>query len=322
MTESYSERQIRASERILEDESLTEDLSDGPAQALITWASREAAQLAGDESRSDEELSNALKALRKAVRKVASSGEDDPDVLIAQAKQALTAALGDTAQTAPQAAASAQQAAPADSVAQTAPQAPPEPAKHHAKEGKAAATPPVAAAPVAQVSKPLDAKTTSAETPVSEQATSQASVAEAAPAQQAATDQTASQAPGAEAAPAQQAEAAQAPSQSTAQSAGKIDPASLQAQSEAALEALLKRSSAAETRKASSSEEDASSTSTSKHEASSSEPKHKRSAAGRVRALPTLAAQNLERRARLDQTGLAQRYCATHCHTVLATDHF
>lgn len=278
MTESYSERQIRASERILEDESLTEDLSDGPAQALITWASQEAARLAGNESRSDEELSSDLKALRKAVRTAASSGEYDAEVLIAQAKKSLTAALGNIAQTAPQAQPSAQQAAPAESVAQAAPQAPEapqEPAKHHAKEGKAVAGGVAAAAPVAQVSKPLDAKTASAETPASEQAASEAPIAEETLAQQTATDQIANEAPVAAASPAQPTKATpapKAPSQTEAQSAGKIDPASIQAQSEAALEALMKRSSTAETTKASSSEGDTASASASQHEASSSEP--------------------------------------------------
>lgn len=93
MTEALSERQQRAVERLSEDESLTEDLTDEPARALLKWASEQASALAGDAARSDEQVSEALKELRKAVRAAAASGETDGAKLVDQAATALAKAI-------------------------------------------------------------------------------------------------------------------------------------------------------------------------------------------------------------------------------------
>jgi len=129
MAQHLSERQQRAAERILEDESLTEDLTDKPARALITWASEQASILAGEAERSDEQLAAALKHLRTAVRAAAASGEEEPTALVAQAQAALDQALGQAAPQ-PQATSSQQAPAPAPTTAQ------PEAATQPANQGE------------------------------------------------------------------------------------------------------------------------------------------------------------------------------------------
>jgi hypothetical protein len=91
-TDDMRERQQLAAERILEDEGLTGDLPDPQAQALIAWASAQAGAIAGDATRSDEQVSAAITELRRSVRAVAASGEADPQQLVAQAAASFAAA--------------------------------------------------------------------------------------------------------------------------------------------------------------------------------------------------------------------------------------
>lgn len=86
-----SERQQRASERILEDEGLTGDLTDHQARPLIEWASSLATALAADPALSDAAVDAAVGAIRRAVLQVASAAPDehDPERLVALARAAL-----------------------------------------------------------------------------------------------------------------------------------------------------------------------------------------------------------------------------------------
>ncbi|NJN65794.1 MAG: hypothetical protein HC884_03305 [Chloroflexaceae bacterium] len=87
------ERPQRAAERILDDERLTSDLTDDQARPLIEWASYQAALVASDPNRSDEDVDAAVTALRRAVLRVASIAPDehDPERLLALARQQLEA---------------------------------------------------------------------------------------------------------------------------------------------------------------------------------------------------------------------------------------
>lgn len=89
--DSLAERQQRAIERILEDEGLTSDLSDDQARPLIAWARYQASLVAADPAYSDEEVTAALRAIRKAVIHVPSRApnEHDPTRLVALAQQLL-----------------------------------------------------------------------------------------------------------------------------------------------------------------------------------------------------------------------------------------
>jgi hypothetical protein len=87
MTETN--RQQRMTERILEDESLRGELEDPAATALINWASERAGTFAADRSRSDPEVEAATLAIRTAARQAASSGEQEPEHVIALAEAAL-----------------------------------------------------------------------------------------------------------------------------------------------------------------------------------------------------------------------------------------
>jgi hypothetical protein len=87
MTET--DRQQTVVERILEDESLRGELEDPAATALINWASERAGAIAADPSRSDQAVDAAVQAIRMAVRQAASSGEQDPERVVALAEAAL-----------------------------------------------------------------------------------------------------------------------------------------------------------------------------------------------------------------------------------------
>lgn len=68
-----TERQQRAAESIQENETLTSDLTDNQARTLLDWASYQAALIAGDPSRSDQAVDEAVKTIRRAVRHIASN---------------------------------------------------------------------------------------------------------------------------------------------------------------------------------------------------------------------------------------------------------
>ncbi len=87
MTETN--RQQRVVERILEDESLRGDLEDPVATALINWASERAGTIAADPARSDAAVDAASLAIRAAARQAASSGEREPERVVALAEAAL-----------------------------------------------------------------------------------------------------------------------------------------------------------------------------------------------------------------------------------------
>lgn len=91
MSIPLTERQQRAVEYFLDNESLTSDLTDELARPLIEWATTHAAQAAADEQYTDEDLDSLLVALRRAVRHVASDPMDDdtPEQLWARADDAL-----------------------------------------------------------------------------------------------------------------------------------------------------------------------------------------------------------------------------------------
>ncbi len=88
-------RRFYAREALLEDETLTVDLKDAPAQALVTWAaaaadSLEARILGGEFPSPEEALAEKLDALRAFTRRAASlaargAGEPDWADLLAQA---------------------------------------------------------------------------------------------------------------------------------------------------------------------------------------------------------------------------------------------
>ncbi len=84
-------RQQRAAETILEDERLTSDLMDMQAIPLIEWASKQAAAVAADPWRSDDEVDTALSSIRRAVRRVVAVAADefDPERLVTLAEEAL-----------------------------------------------------------------------------------------------------------------------------------------------------------------------------------------------------------------------------------------
>lgn len=84
-------RQQRASEYLLEDEGLTGDLVDDQARPLLDWATSQANLVAADPARSDDEVQAMVKAIRRAVRHIASTAADeyDPQRLVALAAQKL-----------------------------------------------------------------------------------------------------------------------------------------------------------------------------------------------------------------------------------------
>jgi hypothetical protein len=88
-TEELTPRQELAVERIMADESLTGELTDAPAKALIRWATAKVAAAAGDNALSDEQVSAYGKAVRTAVRAAIAAGHDDPAQLVASAEAAL-----------------------------------------------------------------------------------------------------------------------------------------------------------------------------------------------------------------------------------------
>jgi predicted HD phosphohydrolase len=101
-TEELTPRQELAVERIMADESLTGELTDAPAKALIRWATAKVAAAAGDNALSDEQVSAYGKAVRTAVRAAIAAGHDDPAQLVASAEAALPSPdAGHLAQAAP-----------------------------------------------------------------------------------------------------------------------------------------------------------------------------------------------------------------------------
>jgi hypothetical protein len=68
-----TERQQRAAERITEDEGLTSSLTDDQARPIIEWACYQAALLAADPARSDEEVETLVTAIRRAILVVDST---------------------------------------------------------------------------------------------------------------------------------------------------------------------------------------------------------------------------------------------------------
>src|SRR5262245_40435690 len=84
-----AERVQQAVERIQEDERLRGDLEDTAARALVGWASERATAVAGDPARSDEEVEQALLAIRRAARLAARSGAVDAGQVVTAAADLL-----------------------------------------------------------------------------------------------------------------------------------------------------------------------------------------------------------------------------------------
>ncbi len=93
-----NERQQRLIERVQEDERLRGDLEDTAATALVEWASQRVATAAADPARPDAEVEAEVQAIRAAARSAARSGESEPQRVIELA----TAALAESAKSAPQ----------------------------------------------------------------------------------------------------------------------------------------------------------------------------------------------------------------------------
>lgn len=85
---SLTSRQQRAAERILEDEGLTGELSDGLAEYLIHWASDLAIHAAAPQY-TDAQADAYIAAIRQAARRAARQAATGQD-LIALAQAALT----------------------------------------------------------------------------------------------------------------------------------------------------------------------------------------------------------------------------------------
>jgi hypothetical protein len=89
MSDDLSQRAQDAVERFLEDESLTEDLTDEQAKPLISWLTQEAQRIALDATLSNEEVSATLKRLRSAVKLSCKDIEGDllADAILARVQQ-------------------------------------------------------------------------------------------------------------------------------------------------------------------------------------------------------------------------------------------
>lgn len=88
-SDNLTPRQLRAAERLFEDEGLTGDLTDDAARAVLHWASEVAVHTSGPVY-SDEQADAAFGAIRRAVRQAARQVSDgDGDDVVALAKTAL-----------------------------------------------------------------------------------------------------------------------------------------------------------------------------------------------------------------------------------------
>jgi hypothetical protein len=77
MPESLQEKAINSVERFLEDESLTEDLTDAQAKPLIKWVTQEAHDLTVKENLSLSELKVRLKGLKSAILLACQSATEE-----------------------------------------------------------------------------------------------------------------------------------------------------------------------------------------------------------------------------------------------------
>lgn len=99
---SDNTRQQRLIERIQEDERLRGDLEGEAAKSLVAWASAKVEAAAADEARPDELVEAEVQTIRATARRIARSGEHDPQQVVALAEAALgEAATGAEANTAP-----------------------------------------------------------------------------------------------------------------------------------------------------------------------------------------------------------------------------
>lgn len=71
------ERASQAVERFLEDEALTQDLSDTQAKPFIQWLTQEANTIALDEKLSDEEVKERLRALKSSALKACKQATEE-----------------------------------------------------------------------------------------------------------------------------------------------------------------------------------------------------------------------------------------------------
>ena len=75
--QALSSRQQRAVDYILDDESLTSDLTDDQARPLIDWATEQAARVAADPNRPESEIDNAIRAIRRSILRISSLAPDE-----------------------------------------------------------------------------------------------------------------------------------------------------------------------------------------------------------------------------------------------------
>jgi TorA maturation chaperone TorD len=93
-------RQQRAIEYLMDNEGLTDNLTDDQAAPLLTWATAEAAAATAP-GQPDEAADQALQAIRRAVLHAATqaSGSHDADSLVLLAQQALARTQATTTRT-------------------------------------------------------------------------------------------------------------------------------------------------------------------------------------------------------------------------------
>ena len=88
MAEQVDERLADALKALQDDETLTADLTDEDAAAVLEWLERELRSVGGTD---DRRLARRAEELRRAVKQVARRYADDPAALIAAARAAATA---------------------------------------------------------------------------------------------------------------------------------------------------------------------------------------------------------------------------------------
>lgn len=86
-TQEQKQRLERIIERLQEDERLRGDLQDSAAQSLLEWA---IAQVSAAAQKGESELQEAVRNVRQAAVKAASSGLSEPEQIIAVANRALS----------------------------------------------------------------------------------------------------------------------------------------------------------------------------------------------------------------------------------------
>jgi hypothetical protein len=94
-----NDRRRMVLERLEEDERLRGGLEDDAASALLAWAARRTGAAADDPSRSDQQVEAVAQAVRAAAYAAATSGETEPQRLVARAETELRTmtAAGDQA---------------------------------------------------------------------------------------------------------------------------------------------------------------------------------------------------------------------------------